>query len=79
MKRERDKVRERAMREHIYVYTMKDVKRERERERNRNAHTRAQRETVRHGWSHAIHNILRAKLKCVPPSPGHNVPPWFVY
>lgn len=65
VKRERDKVRERAMREHIYVYNERCKKRERE--RNRNAHTRAQRETVRHGWSHAIHNILRAKLKCVPP------------
>lgn len=64
VKRERDKVRERAMREHIYVYN----ERCRENERERDAHTRAQRETVRHGWSHAIHNILRAKLKCVPPT-----------
>lgn len=42
MKRERDKVRERAMREHIYVYNERCKKREREREietptRERNA------------------------------------------
>lgn len=68
VKRERDKVRERAMREHIYVYTMKDVKRERE--RNRNAHTRAQRETVRHGWSHAIHTFYERSLSVFPPLLG---------
>lgn len=54
-----------------------ESKRENHREKRlKHAHIRG-RETVRHGWSHAIHNILRAELKCVPLV--GNVPPWFVY